>query len=430
MFSKWQDRAALWLTFKFTRLWFSQWRPRVIVPVLRSDLFRRIFGIGGAGEPAAAQLLLQRMVVRCMRNPDIMLPLFRRVLRVCLTYNCNLSCKACYARGLAQEMGGDMTLENFGRVVEHCRLYGWRRLRFLGGEPTINPNFTDILDLSYRNGFEVAMPTNNLYSDEVARKFDPRFVRDVAINYSAYFNMDAAKKARFRKNLEYLRSNNIPFSFSYILEQSHGEEEMRTLYADLKEYLPLYIRVSLELPAFSDQNSAFVPSDVAESFFDRVYGMLQSCVKSYVPFFLYRPVPMCLFSPEQRRKLEKYSKFIFFSRCPLTYTSDSGYGMMLTVNPDLSTYPCASVFIKGPNFLTLKGSYAIHQYFGEKLHAPLCAPLTEACRSCGLHARFLDSVNRKDPLAPEVFDDKEMCQGGCINLRCHEAAGHMCHHQE
>lgn len=425
-----RGKSTLWLVQKITRLWFSRWRNQLILPFMRSGFFAAVFVGAKDARPNFAQIMFQRVLIAALRSPRIMVPLFWRSMRVCVTYRCNLSCKACYARGLQEEVGkSDISMENFTRLAAYCKDKGWRRIRFLGGEPTIHPKFIEMLDLCYKSGIEVSMPTNNLYSEEVAEKFDPRFVRDLAINYSAYCNVDAGKKAVFRRNLNRLREKGIPFSFSYILEEAPNEEQMRALYADLKEYLPLYIRVSIELPAFSDHNATFIPAETRKFLFSRVYSMLENCARAYVPFYMYRPVPLCLFSTDERLKMEKFSKFIFFTRCPLSYASKHGYGMMVTINPDLSTFPCASVFIKGPDIFSFKDRNAIHEFYSSKLQPVLSAPLAEACKECDHHTKFVAAVSRADSMAPAKFDDKQICQGGCVNLRCHDPHPHECHQE-
>lgn len=431
LLNKGWERSSLWLLRKCMRLWFSKWRQKLLVPFMRSAFFKALFHSAPDAPPNLAQVLFQRLLVAALRGPKVLLPLFRHSLRVCLTYRCNLACAACYARGLQEQMGKtDMSVEDYDRLSDYFTDRDWKRVRFLGGEPTIHSRFTEILDICYRKGIEISMPTNNLYPPEVARKFNPRYVRDLAINYSAYLGGTEAQKRRFRENLDYIRDNEIPFSFSYILKADGVDEGLEKLYADLEKYIPMYIRVSLELPAVSDDKFKFELAEAGKTVFSRVHGMQLRCAKLYIPFYIYRPMPLCLFSGEQERRLNHFSRFTFFTRCPLSYASGRGYGMLVTVNPDLSTFPCASVFIKGPSILDFENRKAIHDYYADKLKPVLSAPLNAAaCRDCEHHGRFLAAVNRKNPLAPAPFNDRDMCQGGCVSLRCHDAPGHGCKHE-
>jgi sulfatase maturation enzyme AslB (radical SAM superfamily) len=425
-----RDKAELWAMRKFVRLWFSRWRQKRLVPVLRSRLFRAVFRGRPDARPNFAQLLFQRGMGTALRSPKMLLALFRQSLRVCITYRCNLSCEACYAKGLQQEVGrADMSVEDFDRLTDHALNLGWRKVRFLGGEPTIHPDFPEMLDICYRKRIDISMPTNNLFPEAVGRRLDPRYIRDFAINYSAYLGGTPEQRLRFRANLDLLRERGVPFSFSYILRADGNDAGLEELYRDLEEYMPLYIRVSLELPAFADDKFKFELAEAGKTIFRRVHDMLVRCTKMYMPFYIYRPMPLCLFTAEQEMQLSHYSRYVFYTRCPLTFPARHGYGVLVTVNPDLSIFPCASVFIKGPNILGLKDRSAIHEFYAEKLKPLFTRPLAEACGDCTHHGKFMAAVNRKNLLAPAQFNDREMCQGGCISLRCHEGPGGGCHNE-
>jgi pyruvate-formate lyase-activating enzyme len=356
------------------------------------------------------------------------LPYFADALRVCVTYRCNLSCKACYADGLLKAVRkSDMTMEDFSQLTEFVKDRGWKAIRFLGGEPTIHPRFTEMLDLCYRKKINVTFPTNNLFSPEVAEKLDRRYVRDVAVNHSALLNMVEGDRARFRKNLERMNERLLRFSFSYVLGLN-GTDNFEYLYEDLKRYSPYYLRVSIELPAFSDVDFKLELSNVRKNLFPRVYKLLQKCATLYIPFYIYRPIPLCVFSTEQKEQLLRYSPFIFFSRCPLSYAyKRTGCGMLITVNPDLSTFPCPSVFIEGPNVFSFKDKKSIHEFYSEKLQSVLAAPPADICRECGYHKEFLNVLRWTDGVSRSRFYNMGICQGGCVNLRCRGFSRHECH---
>ena len=425
-----RERLPLWAMRKFVRVWFSEWRQKRLVPVMRSRLFRALFNSAPGAPPNRAEVLFQRGMGAALRSPKMLLGLFLNSLRVCVTYRCNLSCEACYAKGLLQAVGkADMSLEDFDRLTDHALELGWWKFRFLGGEPTIHPKFPEMLDICYRKRIDVSMPTNNLFPEAVGLKFDPRRVRDLAINYSAYVGGTPEQKRTFRANLDLLRARGVPFSFSYILKADGRDKGLEDLYRDLEEYRPLYIRVSLELPAFYDESFKFKLEEAGKTIFSRVHEMLVHCAKLYVPFYIYRPMPICLFTGEQERRLAYYSRYVYYSRCPLTFPGRHGYGMLVTVNPDLSTFPCASVFVRGPSIMEIKDRLEIHEFYADKLKPLFTKPLAEACAGCGHHARFMTAVNRRNLLAPSQFNDREMCQGGCISLRSHEGPGGGCYNE-
>lgn len=379
-------------------------------------------------KPTQSQVLFQRFIIGVLRNPRIFMSQFVKTLKVCVTYRCNLSCKACYTQGLQKEIPGDMKLSDFLQLVSWAKDKGWEKIRFLGGEPTIHPQFTEMLEICYRNHMSVTMPTNNLFSKQVLTKLDNPLVRDICINYNASMAVDEERKQMFRENIKQLNARRIPFSFSYILDYKDEDDCCMDILDDAKRYKAMYIRASLELPPFSEQSFSFEMSDETKSLFKKIYRMLEACVKYCIPFYIYRPVPLCIFSQEQQKELKFYSNYIFFTRCPISYLGQYGHSTMVTVNPDLSTFPCASVFIKGPNIFSFKSRYEIDRFYKESLKRLLSIPLMEICKNCNYHRRFLAAI--KDTWLKkrnfDDFDDKEICQGGCMNFRCHTPLQYRC----
>src|SRR5262249_16382666 len=97
-----------------------------------------------------------------------------RRIEIDITYACNLTCANC-DRSCGQAPTGErMTLEQIEFLVKESVTKGfkWERIRLLGGEPTLHPNFFGILDLliSYRDTFShntVIEITTNGYGPRV-----------------------------------------------------------------------------------------------------------------------------------------------------------------------------------------------------------------------------------------------------------------------
>ncbi|MFC1679798.1 radical SAM protein [Elusimicrobiota bacterium] len=400
------------------RIWFSPWRNRLVLPVLRSRLFAKtdIERI----DPTWSEVLFQRLMGRLLRSPLLFLGSLRKTLRVCATYRCNLSCEACYARGLQEQFGTDMKLADFVRLVDWAKPKGWAKIRFLGGEPTMHPDFTGMLDTCYRNDMQVTLATNNFFSEEVLDRLDNPLVYDIAVNYSSMHTADEKQRRLFRDNLRRMSERSMPFSLSHIVDSEGKDPLIPGLFEDIRRYRPTYLRVSLELPAPSDPFTTENLFRAREVLFRKIYGILKRCAKLYTPFYVYRPVPLCLFSTKQRAMLKRFSSFVFFSRCPLSYAGDGGYGTMVTINPDMSTFPCASVFLKGPEISSMGRRQQRHDFYRQILEPHLKKTLMDECEKCKYHEAFLKILAGNKALQPMLFHRPESCQGGCINLRCHE----------
>lgn len=352
------------------------------------------------------------------RNPKNFLSEFKNTLRICVTYRCNLACRYCYVKGLENKISGDMRLEDFSRLVIWAKDKGWLAMRILGGEPTIHPRFTEMLEACYRNRMPVRFSTNNLFSSQIITKLDRFWLPNISINYVLGI-LNTEQKVLFKENLKGLKAHGIYFHFSCII--SHQDVDWTEMFEDAKLYRPIYIRASLSLPGFSQQISTSEMLDNIKSLSGKIFKMQEISMRLGIPFFIYRPLLLCMFPREEWQRLRMTFPFVAFSRCPIGYKGD--YGIIVVVNPDLSTFPCTSVFIKGPNIFTFKDRSQISQFYKESLKQLLSRPLMESCRECNAHRKFVASL--EEGARPKLSFDEGICQGGCLNFK--EEAQRLCH---
>jgi MoaA/NifB/PqqE/SkfB family radical SAM enzyme len=70
-----------------------------------------------------------------------------RFLWLEITAKCNLLCVHCYAEsGPHGELYGNMTYEDWTRVINEAAELGCRTIQFIGGEPTMHPRLSDLVD--------------------------------------------------------------------------------------------------------------------------------------------------------------------------------------------------------------------------------------------------------------------------------------------
>ena len=72
-----------------------------------------------------------------------------------ITAKCNLFCSHCYAEsGPQADLYGNMTYDDWRRVLDEAAELGCRSVQFIGGEPTMHPQLDDLLDHANHRGFE------------------------------------------------------------------------------------------------------------------------------------------------------------------------------------------------------------------------------------------------------------------------------------
>lgn len=80
-----------------------------------------------------------------------------------ITGKCQLECTHCYAASGPNGTHGHMTKDSWARVIEDAADLGVNSLQFIGGEPTLHPNFSELLRLAVERGIEVEVFSNLVY---------------------------------------------------------------------------------------------------------------------------------------------------------------------------------------------------------------------------------------------------------------------------
>jgi MoaA/NifB/PqqE/SkfB family radical SAM enzyme len=71
-----------------------------------------------------------------------------------ITGKCNLTCGHCYAdSGPLGDLHGDMSFEDWVRVLDEAADLGCRQVQFIGGEPALHPRLADLVGHARQAGF-------------------------------------------------------------------------------------------------------------------------------------------------------------------------------------------------------------------------------------------------------------------------------------
>ncbi|MFJ5095446.1 radical SAM protein [Streptomyces sp. NPDC088557] len=78
-----------------------------------------------------------------------------------LTSRCQLTCPGqCYAEAGPAQGHGDMTGQDWHRIIDEAVVLGTRTVQFIGGEPTLHPDFTELVEHALRVGLAVRIHSN------------------------------------------------------------------------------------------------------------------------------------------------------------------------------------------------------------------------------------------------------------------------------
>ena len=92
-------------------------------------------------------------------------------MNVILNTYCNLKCPYCFAEDAKDEYGkNSISLEYFQYYLDWLVKNKIGNIQLIGGEPTINPNFTKYCDLilATKKIKHILLFTNGLFNDEIA----------------------------------------------------------------------------------------------------------------------------------------------------------------------------------------------------------------------------------------------------------------------
>lgn len=85
-----------------------------------------------------------------------------------LTGRCQLACVHCYAESGPDKGHGRMTAADWVRVIDEANTLGASLVQFIGGEPTMHPQFAEILRYAVGTGIGVEVYSNLVHiTDEV-----------------------------------------------------------------------------------------------------------------------------------------------------------------------------------------------------------------------------------------------------------------------
>ena len=213
-----------------------------------------------------------------------------------LTNRCNLRCVFCVNKKRWGPI--EMTKEEAFSALEELKELGTKAIEFTGGcEPTMHPNFSEILKYSINLGLTSALVTNGVkltsIDKEILRKLD--WIR-ISINasrdlYKKIHGADAYDKVM--DGLEHIINLNISNKgVSCIFCNQSTLEDVQKLIDDLQRFKLDYFRFSIDV--FSDLKFSISPSNLhSESFPILIHSDRPTRIPKTCNIFYYKPVIDC-----------------------------------------------------------------------------------------------------------------------------------------
>ncbi len=306
-----------------------------------------------------------------------------KLFQVHITYKCNKSCDYCYASSLKEDYAKDMSLEDFKTLLNWFEKNNIKSFSILGGEPTMHPQIKSMLELVNQKKMKIRLATNGLFSEHFFECVG--LVHSFLINYNYESTYSKEEYGLLHKNLGFLKESGKPVALAFNITDDITSCDY--VIEAAKKYNAERVNLDLISPN-SLKNNKHIPATSFEKNKEKINKFLETFEKNNIKVKVRKPLPICIF----KDSIKKY-KGILASTCLVGQS-------VACVNPDLTVFPCLSIFFKGPkitffdNFQEIVSFYknAITDLKWKRYLYP----------KCGTCTYFL----------------RKKCQGSCLAYKC------------
>ena len=297
---------------------------------------------------------------------------------------CNLNCPYCFLKGTALKQNDTMSVENFIKVMKFLKDSGENtRIGICGGEPTIHPNFADIMCLSFANFKYVQLYTNGINLD----KYFDILVWDklaVLLNFNSPKDIGIDNYRRLRQNIDYLiRRLGTQCVTLGLNIYTNNIEDYSYAFPVFERYNIDHMRVSVCVP-ITQENKHINPLDYFKSRHDIIKALLVECYKRNIQAkFDCNFPPACIFTDEDIKEFRSYGS-LFDESDILEAVGCYNDIMPLDILPDLTVSRCFGLdrYMARP-LDSFKNLREIYEYFYRVISIPASKIMPdEKCFEC------------------------------------------------
>jgi len=326
---------------------------------------------------------------------------FPRQMTLSLTLKCQLACPFCVSADLDQVVQcPDMDVSNLERILDWGASVGVTRIGFSGGEPTLHPQFGEILDLIRQRDMELFLASNGLVSEENLRLLRRATPLAVTFHLTDVVWRDPSAFADWQRSVAQLRSESTRVSLRYNLSSCDQQEMLADLVdvAVTNQMHSLQVAVVLPNAARSNQH---VATESLQDYAPLLDELALRCAVQNVSVVLAKPFPLCLLGRDSAIHYMKSGSMS--ANCSV---HQQHFSFNTVIYPDAHFSACLGLGRRSSKPIFDYGSLeeaADREYRSEVIKA-MKQPFIDACGCCPLH----ESLS---------------CVGGCLSYRLDEDYG-------
>lgn len=259
-------------------------------------------------------------------------------LNLILTTLCNASCDYCFHGdgylGKQDNNNKHMTPDDVGRLMDWYQADGMHipYVYFLGGEPTMNPHFEEIMGLiEERLGKKrFFLMTNMLWDLDYAKSMAERTEYPL-VNIKTFSDIQTAKR---NDALAYFRDNTSGWNATLTI--TDPDEDLSDFYEVIREYKPRVVRPAISTPGRGYSNN--FPEYGSEKYGSKLVEVVEKVhsINPKIQFQAECAVSGCFMSSEDYTRLQP----VFAEGLGLRTTSCNGN---FDIYPDMHTSWCPAL---------------------------------------------------------------------------------------
>lgn len=307
---------------------------------------------------------------------------------------CNLKCDYCFANDMIKEVNKTMSLENYIKILKYLTEQNCEEhIGIIGGEPTIHPQFKDILietnQCANANKINFTLFTNGIELEPYLSYIGSNI--NILINCNDFMKMSFEQVNKFRSTLHHI------FQLGWI----HNEKVIcgcnlhlnEINYNWIWELVDAYHIPRLRCSVVSPGGCYTLWRQNKDEYFNRMKPIfLNFCREAQRRKVVINIdcgyIPSCYFSKEEIELIKEVTQLKY-------YHSDNGCNPVMDITPDLQVTPCFGAYKLFPLDFS-KNWYGFIKYINYNNNMP----------------KALN--NKQGPCATCEKLQNFQCQGGCL----------------
>lgn len=312
-------------------------------------------------------------------------------MNLIITDVCNRNCPYCFAESKLVRGRGKtpftqkkrfITMKNYLAYLDFLKKNDDKKLKLLGGEPTLHPQFTELVDIGLEQNFELTIFSNGLWSPSISEYFK----KGIDSNVSFVFNLNEPGQRTKAEDIIQSRSLEIAGARAKCgFNIFRKNFNLLFLGEVIEKYsLQKFIRLGLACPIAGTQNE-YIKNNDLKTTGTRLVAQLRQLEKRDIVGAFDCGFPLCMFSEGELGSI--------------TLTTDgfkSLCGPIIDVGMDLTAWPCfpLSQFLN-VNLLDFDSADELKTFYEKKFEHLRQFGSQEDCLGC----KYLH---------------RSQCSGGCL----------------